>query len=119
MSALHGTAYPNGRPTQRAPNDDLQRGCGGQTNYGRDRKGHEHATVMPAPTTGPGRAALVATSVAMALAASWIPFVNENVNATAIASTNPAFTVSDSPLAAASDREARESPVGRQARRRC
>ena len=40
----------------------------------------------------PGRAPLVATSVAMALAASWKPLVNANAKMATTASTNAAST---------------------------
>ena len=45
-------------------------------------------------TALPGRAARVATSVAMALAASWMPFVNAKANAMPIATTRPVVTTS-------------------------
>ena len=40
-------------------------------------------------TALPGRAARVATNVAIAFAASWTPLVNANANAIAIAATSP------------------------------
>jgi hypothetical protein len=45
----------------------------------------------------PGRAPLVATSVAMALAASWKPLVNANAKMATTASTNAASTARHPP----------------------
>ena len=45
-------------------------------------------------TALPGRAARVATSVAIAFAASWTPLVNANASAIPIATTSPVVTTS-------------------------
>ena len=56
------------------------------------RSGPSTLPTAASSTAVPGRAARVATSVAMALAASWTPFVNAKANAIPMATTSPVVT---------------------------
>ena len=56
------------------------------------RSGPRMLATAASNTALPGRAARVATSVAIALAASWTPFVNAKASAITTATTNPVLT---------------------------